>query len=115
MAITVTFRDPVQGTTPPTKSQAAYKSLVQVDVAFGAAADTGTNVTHNFGITKYTDGSTGNPIVLDTLLVAGAASCRPVITFIDGNTIRVTKNINDTGTTGTFRLNIQPLALPYWG
>jgi hypothetical protein len=115
MAISVTYVDPVQGTTPPTKSQAAYKSLVQVEVGFSADTDTGTDITHNFGITKYTDGSTGNPMVFDTLLVAGAAGSRPVIGFVDGNTISVTKSNNASNSTGSWRLTIIPRALPYWG
>jgi hypothetical protein len=115
MAITVNYVDPVQGTAPPTHSQAAYKSVVQVDVGFSADTDTGTDVVHNFGITKYTDGSTGNPMVFDSLRVAGALSCRPVVTFIDGNKIHVVKSSNlTTGSTGTFRLTIMPRALPYW-
>jgi hypothetical protein len=113
MAITVNYVSPVIGTTPPTASQARLKSTIQVDVAFGADTDTGTDVVHNLGITKYTDGSTGNPIVLDTCLVMGGADCRPVVTFIDGNKIHVVKSNNATDSTGTFRLNIRAVQLPH--
>lgn len=110
MAITATYRYPVTGTTPPAASLVRNKSKVIVDVAFSAAADTGTNVVHNFGIPTNTDGSTGNPMVFVTMNSAGVgADVDAIIGYVDGNTISCTKSQTyTTSSTASFRLTIWP-------
>ena len=107
MSISVSYVYPVVGATAPTALKMSKLSEVQADIAFSADGDTtATAIVHNMDLT--TNGAGGTPDV-SYRQIAGAvdAAFGLIQTFVDANTIRVTKNTTGTGTTGTVRVTVR--------
>jgi hypothetical protein len=112
MAATITYKNPVSGTVPPTLVQMLPLSRVVALVAFGDA-DTTALITHNMNIplgstpTQHGQNS-GSPIVILGLDTSSAGTLLSPISFTRGtNTLTLTKLAVTAGTNGTVEVQIE--------
>lgn len=112
MAATVTYTNPVSGTTPPTAVQMLPLSRVVSIVNFGDA-DTTALITHNMNIPLASTPSqhgqnSGSPIIIMTLASGSLTTVAPVIAFTRStNTLTLTKAATITGSNCTVEVNIE--------
>lgn len=111
--VTVTYRFPVSGTTPPTAIQASVQNVVTAIINW-AEADTIGTVTHNFGLQSGT--YPGNLTQLFPEIIwylQSGQTVMPAITFVltDGNTITFGKQ-SAVGTGGSVVVIIRRPATP---
>ena len=112
MAGTVTYKNPVSGTVPPTLVQMLPLSRVVALVAF-ADADTTALITHNMNIplastpTQHGQNS-GSPIVIMANDSSSLGTLEAPIAFTRGtNTLTLTKLATTAGTNGTIEVQIE--------
>lgn len=112
MAATITYDNPVSGTTPPTAVRMLPLSRVTAIVNF-ADADTTALVTHNMNIplvsvpTQHGQ-NFGNPWVTMRLSTSSAGTVMPVISFTRGtNTLTLTKLATVAGSNCSVEVSIE--------
>lgn len=99
MAVTITYKHPVSGTTAPTLAEAlAANSLVAELVA--ADADTTAAIVHNW---KLSTAELNKYFPLVGYYVSGAGTANPIVSFAlsDSSTVTMTK-VSAAGSGGTY-------------
>lgn len=112
MAATITYKNPVSGTVPPTAVQMLPLSRVTALVAFGDA-DTTATITHNMNIPLVSTSTQHgqdkySPVVWKDFDVSSAGTLVPPISITRGtNIVTLTKLATTTGTNCTLEVHIE--------